>query len=165
MRFSEQDIRRIAGNVHENFEESLACYKSADQSVTNTTLTSDTALTVTLENATNYLFHYFLYLSNGGAGEGAKLALSGTTTAGSFSAKIAIYDLTTPILATISLVTALDSAVGVGLSSGTNYAEILGSIETTIAGSFLIQFAQNATGASAGVTIKRGSAGKIEKLE
>ena len=78
-------------------------------------------------------------------------------------AQIAIYDDTTNAIVAFGRVTALASAVGAGISAGSNYAEIKGSILTTVPGTLLVQFAQNAAGAAAGVHLEVGSTFRIVK--
>ena len=176
--FTEQDIKRIAYNVilggtaptaGDSFEATsstilgfvgriLKAYRTADGTAnTGTTLADDSVLTVTLAASTNYQYELFGFSTNAGAAEGIKVALSGTVGVTSMKAQISIFDDTLNTLVGFARVTALGSAVGAGLSSGVNYFEIKGCIETSTAGTLLLQAAQNAAGAGAGVTVQRGT--------
>lgn len=137
---------------------------SSDQEVTDTTLTDSTQLTLTLDASSEYEFSMYIFFLNDGATEGFKAALSGTVGVSAIIAQISIYDDNLNSLVGFARVTATGSSVGAGLSSGSNYAEIKGSILTTTTGTFLVQFAQNATGASAGVHIEVGSTFRVVKV-
>ena len=139
-------------------------YKDSDQEVTGTTLTDDVDLTVNLQANSRYWFRLSLFLTNDGATEGAKFALSGTVGITTLKAQISLYDDTLNSLAAFARVTALASAVGGGASVGDNYASIEGAIETSTPGTFLLQFAQNAAGASLGVHCQVGSSMVVRKL-
>ena len=143
----------------------LRDYKDADQEVTDTTLVSDSELSVSLAATASYHFRAVLFFLNDGAAEGYKCALSGTVGVGDLKAQISIYDDTTNSLAAFARVTALGSSVGAGISSGSNFAVIEGTIETTTAGTFLIQFAQNAAGVNAGVHHEIGCGWVVTRLE
>ena len=67
-------------------------------------------------------------------------------------------------MAAFARISSLASSVGVGISLGDNFASIEGVIKTSTAGIFLLRFAQNATGASAGVTLQENSSLVIRKL-
>ena len=143
----------------------LRAYKDADQEVTNTTLDGDSELIVSLAATASYHFRAVIFFLNDGAAEGYKCALSGTVGVGDLKAQISIYDDTTNSLAAFARVTALGSSVGAGLSSGSNFAVIEGTIESTTAGTFFIQFAQNAAGINAGVHHEIGSGWIVTRLE
>ena len=132
----------------------LTAYADADQEVTDTTLVSSTELTVTVAASTRYGFRAIIFALNDGAAEGIKLTMAGTATAFSMRAQVYIYDDALNTLAGFGRTTTLGTAVGAGLSSGSNYCLIEGGIQTTAAGTFLVQFAQNATGANAGVHLE-----------
>ena len=107
----------------------LKAYRTADgTAVTNTTLTDDSVITVTLVASTNYEYRIVGFSSNAGAAEGLKVALSGTVGVSSMKAQISIYDDTLNTLVSFARVTAFGSSVGAGLSSGDNYFEIKGTI-------------------------------------
>lgn len=132
--------------------------RTADASaVTGTTLTADTVLTTSLLASTNYIFHAVLFISNGGAGEGFKAAMNGTAGVTSMKVQISIFDDTLNTLVGFARVTAKGSSVGAGLSANDNFCEIKGAIEVSTAGTFYIEWAQNAAGAAAGVTVQRSS--------
>src|SRR3989304_2356426 len=138
--------------------------KTADETITDTTLQDDDHLTISLAATSAHPFRYFLFLTNGGAAEGFPADLSGTVGVSSLKAQVQIWDDTLNTLVACARVTALSASVGAGLSSGSNFAIIDGTIETTTGGTFLIRWAQNATGASAGVTVEEQSSLIVRKL-
>src|SRR3989304_475443 len=138
--------------------------KTADETITDTTLQDDDHLTISLAATSAYPFRYFLFLTNGGAAEGFPADLSGTVGVSSLKAQVQIWDDTLNTLVACARVTALSASVGAGLSSGSNFTIIDGTIETTTGGTFLIRWAQNATGASAGVTVEEQSSLIVRKL-
>lgn len=131
--------------------------KAADETVVDATIQADNELTVSLAATTGYYFRFTLFFSNGGIGEGFQVDLSGTVGVTALKAEVSIYDDTLNSLAAFARVTALGSAVGAGISSGSNYALIEGTIKTSTAGTFFLRWAQNAVGAGAGVTVQAGS--------
>lgn len=143
---------------------SLVEYKDADQEVTDTTLTSDSELNVVLAATSAYQFRAAIFFLNDGAAEGYKCALSGTVGVADLKAQISIYDDTTNSLAAFARITSLGSSVGAGISSGANFAVIDGTIETSTAGTFIVQFAQNAAGVAAGVHHEIGCSLSMVKL-
>lgn len=142
----------------------LAIRKTADEIVTDTTIQDDNHLTVSLDASSAYYFHFVLFFTNAGAGEGVKFDINGTVGVSSVKAQVSIYDDTLNTLAAFARVEALATSVGAGISSGDNFASIEGTIETSTAGTFLLRFAQNATGASAGVTLEENSSMTLRKL-
>lgn len=130
---------------------------AADSEETTTALKSHTELTATLPASTAVYFRFVLKCLNDGAAEGVKAAVSGTVGISDLKAQIYIYDDTLNTLAGFGQVTAIDTTVGAGLSSGVNEVVIEGSILTTTAGTFFLKFAQNAAGAALGVHIQPGS--------
>lgn len=160
-----QDVREVALSTYNRIDEpglattamGRSAYKTADESVSNTTLQNDDELTVTLAASTKYHFRICLFTSSAGAAEGLKLALAGTVGVTSMKAQIAIYDDTTNTLAAFARVSTLNSAIGAGLSAGDNHAIIEGTIETSAAGTFLLSWAQNAGAGAASTTVQRGS--------
>lgn len=143
----------------------LRAYRTADGTAnTGTTLADDAILTVTLAASSNYTYLITGFFSNAGATEGLKVALSGTVGVTAMKAQISIWDDTLNSLVGFARVTALASSVGAGLSSGSNYFEIAGTIESSTAGTLLLQHAQNAAGAGAGVTVQRGSCMVVTKI-
>ena len=143
----------------------LGAYKDADQEVTNTSLTADTELTVNLAASTKYQFSIDIFFLNDGAAEGYQVALSGTVGIQDLKAQASIYDDTLNTLVGFARITAIDTGVGAGLSVGSNFARVMGSIETTTAGTFLVKFAQNAAGAAAGVHHEIGCSMMAVKTE
>lgn len=154
-----------AGAVEEiPYRVSISVYKSADESVSNTTLQSDDALTVNLLASTIYRYTFRLFENSAGAAEGLKLALSGTVGVTSMKAQISIYDDTTNALAAFARVIALNSSVGAGLSMGDNRAIVEGTIETSTAGTLVLSWAQNGGAGANPTTIQRGSNLVVEAL-
>lgn len=144
----------------------LTAYKDSDQEVTDATLVSDSELTVTLALNGKYQFDLKLFFLNDGAAEGVKVSLAGTATVTDVKAMVSIYDDTLNSLVAFARITALGGAgIGAGISSGSNYVRIEGAIEITTAGTFLLQFAQNAAGAGLGVHCEAGSSMTLTKLE
>lgn len=129
-------------------------YADADQEVTTTTLATSTELTISSVAVGNYAFRAMLFTLNDGAAEGAKFAVTGTATLTALKAQISVYDDTLNSLAAFGRVTAIDTAVGAGLSTGDNFNVIEGNVRVSAAGSWAVSFAQNATGANAGVHLQ-----------
>ena len=138
--------------------------KTADETVTDTTIQADDHLITNLAASSSYSFRFTIFFTNAGAAEGIQLDLNGTVGVSSLKAQVSIYDDTLNTLAAFARVEALASAVGAGLSIGDNFAVIEGTIETSTAGTFGLRFAQNATGASAGVTVEENSTLTLRKL-
>lgn len=135
----------------------ISGYKTADESViSSTTLQNDDHLTVSLAASAKYWFKFWIFTNNAGALGGFKAALGGTVGVTSLKAQIEITDDTTNATAALARVTALSSAVGAGLGSGDNFTTIEGTIETSTAGTFLLQWAQNTSEAS-NTTVQRNS--------
>lgn len=154
------------GGAISGFVSVLTAYKDADQEVTDTTLAADSELTITLATNGKYQFKFDLFMLNDGAAEGIKVSLNGTATVTDVKAQAFIWDDTLNTLVGFARITALGGAgVGAGVSSGSNRVTIEGSIEITTAGTLLLEFAQNATGASAGVHCEVGSSLVAVKLE
>lgn len=146
--FNDERIKR--GNV---------VHKAADEVIaSSTTLQADDHLTVNLAGSAIYKFQLQLFTNNIGAAEGIKLALAGTVGVSSLKAQISIYDdVTTNALAAFARVTALNSAVGVVLPAGDNYAIIEGVIETTTSGTLRLDWAQQVVGASVSRILRNSS--------
>ena len=153
------EIRRISRLV---FEESydieiIKAYKDADTSRNTTTSPSaDPHLSVTLAASTNYQFRFVIFTNNVAGVEGFRCEVDGTVGVTSMKAQIAIYDDTLNTLAAFARVTAINSPVGVVLSSGDNYTTIEGSIETSTAGTFALEWSQQVSGGN-NTTVQRGS--------
>ena len=135
----------------------VGAYKDADQEVTTTTLATDSELTVSLAASSKYHFTAHLFILNDGAAEGFKVAITGTVGITDLKAQAIIFDDTLNSIVGFARITAIDTAVGAAESSGSNYARVEGTIETTTAGTFALSFAQNAAGANAGVHMEVGS--------
>ena len=139
--------------------------KGADGvAVTDTTLVSDATLTVSLVAGVKYGFRFRCFTINAGAAEGVKFALSGTATVTAMKAMITIFDDVLNTMVALSRVTALGSSVGAAMSTGDGFATVDGVIECNAAGTFVVQLAQNATGANAGVIMQRNSSMEIVRL-
>ena len=160
------EVRRIARLVFEELYdvEIIKGYKTGDTSRdTTTSPTADPHLATTLAASTNYAFRFVLFTNNVGALEGVQFQLDGTVGIGSLKAQITIYDDTTNAIAAFARVTAFNSAVGVALSSGVNHSVIEGSIETSTAGTFSLEWAQQVSGGNA-TTLQRNSYMLIKKV-
>lgn len=142
-------------------------YQDSDEEVTDTTLAASGNLTVNLDAGRRYKFKFTLFTLNDGAAEGIKVAVNTTDslTATALKAQISIYDDVLNTLVAFARVTALNSSVGAGMSSGVGFAVIEGSIQVNAAGTFALTFAQNAAGINAGVHIEVGSSLEIICLE
>ncbi len=140
-------------------------YKSADESLnTSTTLQDDDELSVTLSASTVYAFKFWIMTNNANAAEGAKFALNGTVGVSNLQAQVQIADDTLDTQAGFSRITSFGSAVEATLSAGTNISIIAGTIETSTAGTFLLQWAQKVSGAN-NLTVQRGSYLSAERVE
>lgn len=162
----DQEVKRLAHLVFEaDYDgEILKAYKTADTSRnTTTTPTADTHLTATLAASSNYHFRFTLFSNNVSLTEGISLQLDGTVGVTSMKAQIFLYDDTTNALAAFARVTAFNSAVGVALSAGDNHEMIEGTIETSTAGTFNLEWAQQVSGGN-NTTLQRGSSLIITKL-
>jgi len=135
----------------------LNAYKTANESVTNsTTLQADNHLTLTLAASTNYQFRFWIPWTTAGTA-GIRLALNGTVGVTSLKADIKIADLSTNAYVAWDRVTALSSAVTSGALGGTNVAEIEGTIETSTAGTFRLEWAQDTADAVNATTVQRNA--------
>lgn len=152
--------------VSERAHRGAAVYKSTDESINNsTTLQNDDELSVSLAASAKYWFRFYLFTNNAAALEGIKLGLNGTAGVSALKAQITIYDDTTNAIVAFGRVTAFGSSVAAGLSSGDNVSIIEGSISTSTAGTFLLQWAQNVSGGGASATtVQAGSALVVVRL-
>jgi hypothetical protein len=154
----------IIGAPGERISRGVYAYKNADESVTNsTTLQNDDSITFSLFAPATYSFRIWIFLNNVGSTEGFKCALSGTVGVSFLKALFQIYDETTDTLAALARLSTLGSAVGAGLSSGSNGAIIAGTIETSTAGTLVLQWAQQTSGANA-TTVQRNTFGIAERI-
>lgn len=142
----------------------LSAYKTGDQSSSSTTLADDSALSVSLAASTKYAFEITLFVSAASAVEGFKCALSGTCGVGQLKTQITIFDDVSNAMAALDRVTAFAASVGAGLSLGNAMATMAGTIEVSTAGTFLVQWAQNAGIGAAATTVQRGSVMEVQKL-
>lgn len=134
--------------------------KTADQTVTDsTTLVDDTHLTVSLAAGRSYGFKFTLF-STVVATSGLKIALGGTATHTDLISDIRMYDH----LSLADSASALTDSTTVGnhtsgsTGAGPFTVTITGTTTVNAAGTFLVQFAQNAeTGAAESVILLRGS--------
>ena len=134
-----------------------SAYKTADESVSSSiTVQDDNHLSLSLAASTTYQFRFVLFTNNVGAAEGFRCTLGGTVGVTSLKAQISIYDDTANTLAAFARITALGSEIGSGLAAGNNMSFIDGSIETSTAGTFLLRWAQNVSGAN-NTTVERNS--------
>ncbi len=128
--------------------------KTADQTVTDsTTLVDDTHLTVSLAAGRSYKFRFVLY-STCVITSGIKVALAGTATHTNIIAQIKHFEQTTFDVNDRVTATGSTSAV----TGEVTLVEIEGTTTVNAAGTFLVQFAQDAeTGAAETATLLRGS--------
>jgi hypothetical protein len=135
----------------------LQAYKMADESVSSsTTLKNDDELSVRLGANATYHFKFLLFTNNVGAAEGLRLALNGSVGVTNLKAHVEIWDDTTNALAARARVANFESGIGARLGSGSGHAVVEGTIETSRAGTFLLQWAQYASGNNA-TRLERGS--------
>lgn len=142
----------------------LRAYKTADESVSSTTLQDDDHLTIAVAASTKYHFRFYLFVSAAGAVEGLKLAVGGTCTVTSMKGNVTILDDVNSAIAKVGLVTALNSSIGIALPIGTTRAVVEGSAEVNGAGTLLLSWAQFAGIGLASTTVQRGSFLVVEKL-
>lgn len=142
----------------------LAIRKAADETVTNsTTHQADDELTVNLAASSSYHFEIHGHWTTAGATAGITLQLDGTVGVGSLKADITIYDHTLNTMSALARVTAFNSAVGVN-GTGDNSFLIKGTIETTTAGTFFLEWAQNTADAVNGTLVQENSMLMLRKL-
>ncbi len=133
-------------------------YTTSDFSKTSdTTLAAVTGLTHTLEASGVYRFSACLYLSCNASG-GAKVAVSGTCTATTIYALLCLQQ-TTAIKS--KLVSTLDNTIAEAAAD--ICAFVNGTITVAKAGTLLLQFAQNASYATASKVLK-GSWFEVDKM-
>ncbi len=135
----------------------LSAYKTADESNSTTTLQSDDHLTVNVAASTKYRFLAFMFVAAAGALEGFKCGLNGSSTVTSLKAEITLFDDVTNAMVALDRVTAYGSSVGAGLSLGTAFATIEGTVEINGAGTLLVEWAQNGGAGASATTVQRGS--------
>lgn len=141
----------------------LKVLRTADSSdITSATLADDGVITVSLAASSNYDFRLNGFITNGGT-EGVKLAMNGTVGVTALKAQIIIYDDSSNAIATMGRVTALGSSVGVDLVAGVHFFEIKGTIETSTAGTLLLQTAVNSVTPSA-LIVQRGTSMQAMRL-
>lgn len=136
--------RNEAGEV--NRLTGLAARNSAQFDKTNATLATVTGLTRNVEAGRTYAFRAVLQTTAVATG-GVKFAVSGTATATAIS-----YEGTMAsgaVIATQTRATALDTTVCASTTTTAGTCYIEGVIQVNAAGTFLLQFAQNNTDASA----------------
>lgn len=142
-----------------NFEGSgvLAASVSA---TSNITLAAITGLpSFNLFAGGSYIFDLYISVTNNASG-GLKLAFGGTATASVFSADTWAYNTTT--LAAQGVITSLASSL-VAYTGSVTTLNITGSINCLASGTFFLQFAQNASFATA-TTINAGSNMWLDRL-
>lgn len=134
--------------------------KTADQTVTDsTTLVDDTHLTVSLAAGRSYKFKFILYTTTVST-SGIKVALGGTATHTDLISDIRVYDHSVIADSTSLLTdsTTVGNHTAGSTGAGPMTVTITGTTTINAAGTFLVQFAQNAeTGAAESVILLRGS--------
>lgn len=154
-----------SGSVAHQIRNGLYAYKSADETVTNsTTLQNDDALTVTVAASVKYHIRATIFITSASTTAGFKFALGGTCTVTSLKAQLFLYDDTTNALAGFTRAEALGTSLGAGLGAGDNYAVIDGTVEVNAAGTLLIQWAQNTADVLNGTTVERNSDLVLERM-
>lgn len=134
-------------------------YVSSDFSKTSdTTLANITGLTFTTVSGGKYRFRANLFLSCGSSG-GAKVAISGTTTATTI-AYVILFPTVDDYLSG-GLHAALNASYG--NTSARFYAEISGYIDVNEGGTLTVQFAQNASNGTPS-TVLKGSWFEVDKI-
>lgn len=136
----------------------LNAYKTADESVTNsTTPQDDDHLSLSLAASSKYRFEIFAPWTTA-ATAGLKTELSGTVGVTNLIAEIQMIDTALNQLAAEQIVTALETGDGSGIGGGANHLlKIKGAIETSTAGTLVLQWAQNAADAVNATIVKRGA--------
>lgn len=131
-----------------------AVKKASDENVNNsTTLQNDDELTLTLAAGT-YVIDAILFMNLAG-NSGVKIGLNGTCTVSSMKVRCAIYDASG--IREDGRITALGGSVSHGASgSGDHYCEVKGTITVSVAGTLVLQFAQQ-TAVAANCTMQAGS--------
>lgn len=140
-----------------NFEGS-AVVALAASATSNTTL-AQIGPTFNLVAGGSYMFDLYLSVTNNASG-GLKLAFGGTATSSVFSADTWAYNTTT--LAAQGVITSLASNL-VAYTGAVTTVNITGSLNCLAAGTLFVQFAQNASFATA-TTINAGSNMWLDRL-
>lgn len=150
-----------AGNVSQLT--GLNIRKTADESVTNSTVhQADDHLTVNLAASSSYAFEIYGFWTTAGATAGITVQLDGTVGISSLKADVIHYENSADTY-TISRITAFNSAVGQA-DTGDNSFCIKGVIETSTAGTLLLEWAQNAADAVNATTLQENSYFLLRKL-
>lgn len=158
---AEQGIKFTDNSVF--YYGTLNAYKSYDESVSSsTTLQDDDQLFVTLAANAIYSISGALFM-NLAAASGLKVAFNGTAGFNNFIVQIDIWNdakTTSSAGRTTSFGTAIAHG---GAGSGSHFVEIGGTIETTTAGTLIIQWAQDTSDPGA-LTMQRGSHMHITRI-
>lgn len=142
----------------------LDAYKTADEDVLDsTTPQNDNQLTESLLASSTYKFEIEGFYTTASANAGIKVELSGTVGVTSLKANVHLYDDANDNFDVVARVTALDSPAGTD-ETGDNHFTITGTIETSTAGTFLLQWAQNTADAVNATTVQRNSSMILTRL-
>jgi hypothetical protein len=135
---------------------------SSDMSVTsNTTLADITGLSVSLAAGDTYSFVATLFCTTGATAGGVKVGLAGTATITDLIADGHVRDGATIIAGTrVSTLTTVIASTNAGTAP---VITIMGTITVNAAGTLKLQFAQNASNATASV-VKRGSTLIVDQI-
>jgi hypothetical protein len=155
------DLRRRDARLQER---SVRAHQDDDEITDTTELAESDSLVINLLPNSTYNFTFNIYVDSAGAAEGFQAALGGTAGVANLIADIELTDLVTGSLAALSRIDSFDSAVGAVLSIGASLMRIVGTIETSTAGTMLLQYAQADGLGLADTTILRGSNLIAEKL-
>jgi hypothetical protein len=135
--------------------------KGANESVLNNTFQNDDELVVTLKASAKYYFRIHLFINNAGATAAFKLQMTGTVGVSSLKGQV-LYFTTT--VSSGGRFAALTSAVFASFGAGDQAAYIEGTIETSTAGTFQLQWAQGTTDGANATTVQRNSSMLVHRI-
>lgn len=145
--------------------DTLRAASASEQALSVTTLTNNDDLVINLDASSTYIFRMALFFRCAGASEGFKAALNGTVGVDSLKAQILVYDDSTDSLEGFGRVEAFGASVGATISAGDGYCTIEGSITTTsTAGTFRLQWGQNAGAGASATALETNSYMRVEKV-
>jgi hypothetical protein len=137
--------------------------KPIDQSITSSTsLTADTILTYNLATDSQYHYRFRLFVNNADSVAGFQVGLNGTVGMSNLVAQVMVATASFITFTDVGRITAFNTGLPVIASgSGLAIVEIDGTIDTSTAGTFYLEFAQNTSSANA-VTVQHGSTLELE---
>lgn len=133
--------------------------KTGNQSNTTTTLADDTVLTFTLLSGRKYPFQVMLPFTTGAAAEGIKVTLAGSVTATNLVCDVRIASHAVTPVFTMGRITGIGgAAIGQTVAgAGNGTVEMMGTIEVSAGGTFVVRWAKNATTGGTSTTVLRGA--------